>query len=238
MPIVIASKAAPPPPPAPAASPEDALIQSTLSSYEQAYFRGMKKRDRNGIRKMLGQSITSRRGAATTPLRIRVLQSALPDAIRLKIFEELRTATCNKYLQWVRKVLELPLNIHSPTPYPRGTSLSGAIERARAAMDATVTGFEQVKKEVLKMVCQMHAGGAGAPAYSLALEGAPGTGKTHFAKSALATALGRPIVSIPLAGATDLSFLLGNVYVYEGSKEGRLAAGLVEAGCSDPDFLP
>ena len=39
-----------------------------------------------------------------------------------------------------------------------------------------------------------------------------------------------------LGGATDVGFLLGSLYVYEGSKE-RLAAGLVEARCTNPIFF-
>ena len=62
----------------------------------------------------------------------------------------------------------------------------------------------------------------------------PPSGKTHFARAALAAALERPMISIPLGGATDVSYLLGSIYVYEGSREGRLAAALVEAKCCNP----
>ena len=72
------------------------------------------------------------------------------------------------------------------------------------------------------------------PTYSLAFHGPPGCGKTHFVKNALSKALDRPMVSIPLGGATDASFLIGMNYTYEGSKEGRLATALMEAGCCDP----
>ena len=102
-------------------------------------------------------------------------------------------------------------------------------------MDARVTGHAAAKAEVLKLVCQAHTPGArNASAYSLGFEGPPGTGKTHFVRHALAPALQRPFVSIPLGGATDVSYLLGSVYTYEGSKEGRLAAAFMETKCCTP----
>lgn len=84
------------------------------------------------------------------------------------------------------------------------------------------------------MVCQERSGGKRSGGYSLGLEGPPGTGKTHFARHALAEALGLPFVSIPLGGASEGAYLLGNLYTFEGSKEGRLASALAEAKCCNP----
>ena len=103
---------------------------------------------------------------------------------------------------------------------------------ARAALDRA-SPATRAPREVPSW-CTRRTWAPGAAAYSLGLEGPPGTGKTHFVRHALAPALGRPMVSIPLGGASDISYLLGNMYTYEGSKEGRLAAALVEAGCCDP----
>ena len=115
-----------------------------------------------------------------------------------------------------------------------GASVADAVRTARARMDETTSGHDEAKREVLKLVCQERCGGAGSGAYSSGWEGPPGTGKTHFVRTGLARALGRPFVSIPLGGATDVSYLLGSLYTYEGAKEGRLAAALMETGCVDP----
>lgn len=53
-------------------------------------------------------------------------------------------------------------------------------------------------------------------------------------RNAIAPALGRPLVSIPLGGATDVSYLLGSIYTYEGSREGRLVSALTESKCCNP----
>ena len=214
---------------------EDILLRATLSGPEVSYYRSLRKRDRMGLRRMLDRTMGNRRnGNAQVPLRLRVLQSNLPEPLRLKIFEELRTSTCHKYIQWVTKAMELPLGSPCPPPYPKNTSLSEAIAQAKTAMENVISGHDNAKAEVLKMVCTAHQGGSGAPAYSLGLEGLPGTGKTHFVRSALPAALGRPIVSICLGGATDVTYLLGNIYTYEGSREGRIAAALTQAKCSNP----
>ena len=50
-------------------------------------------------------------------------------------------------------------------------------------------------------------------------------------RNALAPALQRPLVSIPLGGATDVSYLLGSLYTYEGSK-GRSAAAFLSSSAA------
>ena len=201
-----------------------------LSALEQDYVRGMRKRDRTGVVRLLERP---RAGVgAAAPLRIRVLQSHLPEHVKLRIFDELRGDVGGKYVQWVHKAVQLPLHVHHAV---LPSTPAKAVAAARTLLDARVTGHDAAKAEVLKLVCQAHTPGArNASAYSLGFEGPPGTGKTHFVRHAIAPALQRPFVSIPLGGATDVSYLLGSVYTYEGSKEGRLAAAFLETRCCNP----
>ena len=227
-PPVVATRVARTAPQGPGA---DAFM-ARFSSAEQAYLGGMKRKDRTELLKPIHDDADTAKRAAT-PLRIQVLQSSLPAALRVSIFEELRTNPCDKYVQWVRKAVALPIGVVRAVA--RCDSRE-AVARAQCDMDAHITGNDVAKREILKMVCQQAAtGGVGCgSAYSIGLEGAPGTGKTHFVRTAIAAALKRPLVSIPLGGASDASYLLGNLYTYEGSKEGRLATALVEAGCCNP----
>ena len=207
-------------------------VFARLSAPERDYVRGLRKRERVALTRALEPRKRGRDQSA--PLRIRVLQSALPAPVRLAIFDKLQAGACPKYLDWVTKALQLPLDVRAPAVDPVHMPVGACVARARAALDASITGHAVAKREVLKLVCQARLGGTCAASYALGLEGPPGTGKTHFVKTAMARALGRPLVTIPLGGATDISYLLGSVYTYEGSKEGRLAAALIEAGCVDP----
>lgn len=211
--------------------PSEAL--SRLQPYERDYIHGhLKRKERNEIARLLDDK---RVRSTEVPLRVQVLRSCLKEALKLQIFDELRSGQGDKYVHWVRRVLKLPLGRVSGTLRPAGTQVIDVVQNARETLNTAVTGHALAKREVLKLVCQEAVAGVNTSgAYSLGFEGPPGTGKTHFVRNALAPALGRPFVSIPLGGATDISYLLGSVYTYEGSKEGRLASALIEAGCCNP----
>lgn len=195
---------------------------------ERDYVVRMKRKDRLRI----GYMITTKRfRAQEQPLRIQLLQSRLPDDAKLRIFDELGHRPCDKYTNWARQLIQLPLGVRCQVLAP---DVTAAVAAAKKTMDDSVTGHEDAKREILKLVCQSHVTGSCASNYSLGFEGPPGTGKTHFVKTALAPALGRPMVSIPLGGANDVAYLLGHLYAYEGSREGRLANALIETGCSNP----
>lgn len=197
-----------------------------FSVQERPYLRNMKKRDRTLVFKNLERGMKEAR-YGEVPIRVQVLQSKLPHTLQLQIFETLRAGPCSeKYMGWVRKAMELPLHMEVN---PRLKMCA-----AQKVLDASTTGHSVAKMEVLKMVCQRIAGGTNAGAYSLAFEGPPGTGKTHFIRNSMANALQRPFVSIPMGGATDISFLLGHNFTYEGSKPGRLVDALIEAKCCNP----
>tara|TARA_B110000046_G_scaffold15883_1_gene15252 strand:+ start:5404 stop:6663 length:1260 start_codon:yes stop_codon:yes gene_type:complete len=234
MPVTATRVASTHPPPPSSAADGEYHVFARLSMPERDYVRGMRKRERVALTRVLEPRKRERDGGGPVPLRIRVLQSALPPPLRLAIFNKLQAGACAKYLEWVEKALQLPLDVRAPAIDPVHMPVGTCVARARAALDASITGHAVAKCEVLKLVCQARLGGTCASSYALGLEGPPGTGKTHFVKTAMARALGRPLVTIPLGGATDISYLLGSVYTYEGSKEGRLAAALVETGCSDP----
>ena len=213
-----------------------AVVQH-FSQMEMEYFRGLKRREREEVQKTL-EPITKAQ-CQVEPLRFRVLRSRLPAAVKLRVFEEMRTCMSEKYVTWIHKLLRLPIGV-AKLPARQNLSAQDALLAARAALDADVTGHEAAKQEVLKLVLQQHSLGyrqAVKQSYALGFEGVPGCGKTLFVKKALVPALGRPVVSIPLGGATDVSFLVGHPYTYEGAKEGALAAGLSESGCANPIFF-
>lgn len=201
-----------------------------LTTTERQYFNTcLKRKEKDVIEGMLHKDSKCLK---TVPLRIQVLQSALPETVKMNVFNQMQHDNSDKYRQWVQKVLEIPVKkLYSCTA--REKSINEKLAIASDMMEEHITGHNLAKCEVLKLLCQQEVSNNGTSSYAMGLEGPPGTGKTQFAK-VCAGALGRPFVSIPLGGAGDTSFLLGNVYTYEGSREGRLVSALIEAKCCNP----
>ena len=201
--------------------------------FEVHFLNGLKRRERNEV---LATAKRQRRAVIEEPLRITVLRSRLPEAIKAQIFDQLAMPQHDKYVRWVRQMLRVPIARPCASVFSHLSPATG-IALASAALDAHATGFQEAKTEVLKLVCQQLCGGKDAPTYALGLEGPAGTGKSHFVRNALSAALHRPVAYVPLGGATDVSYLLGHGYTYEESKPGRLSTALIESGCSNPIFF-
>lgn len=222
------------PPPAMSQRLDKVVPLQSFNPVEQHYLAGMKKRDLDRLNDVLTQG--GKLPRQSPPLRIRVLQSNLPGAVKVSVFERLKHGGCEKYVAWVEKLLHVPLGVNLRTVLPQGTTLQERLAMAQAVMDGVIVGHAEAKREVLKLVCQDSLRPDGARSYALGLEGPPGTGKTRFVQEAIGPALHRPVVHIPLGGAIDTAFLLGHIYTYEGSREGRLVSGLIESKCMNPVF--
>lgn len=183
---------------------------------------------------MVGEASRKRkREEGDVPLRLQVLKSGLPENVKNNLFEDLnKYDSSEKFHNWVRKAMQLPLHKINGGRFDRSEDVASNIQAAKRILDRHCTGHASAKAEVLKMLCESKK--SSSQSYAIGLEGPPGCGKTHFVKNALSRALGRPYVSIQMGGCTDSSFLVGSSYTYEGSKEGRIAAALIETGCCNP----
>ena len=201
-----------------------------LNDGERKYVKGLKRKERGDMTRILVNPTSK-----VVPIRVRVMLSKLPDPIKSQMFHQLSISITDKYLQWCLKMLQVPIGVFH-TPSSACGDIQKSLHRAKEAMDEVIVGQDVAKREVLKIVHQSLMNPRETPtAYSLGLEGKPGCGKTQFVQRAMRAALKRPVVSIPLGGASDGSaYLWGHNYSYEGSKEGRLVAGLIEAGCCNP----
>lgn len=215
------------------AEPACKWVTTFFNENEQHCVENLTNVERRHLERLLCGKKRKRNAGTSRPIRVRVLQSSLPEEVRITMFNTLRQCATPKYVEWVNKMLRVPYGI-SFSPHMHRNSAAVAIQRATEVLDAAVAGHAEAKRHVLKLVCQAHSGGTGVAGYALGLEGPPGTGKTHFARNALAPALGRPFVSIALGGASDASYLMGHNFTYEGSKEGRLANALMECRCENP----
>jgi endopeptidase La len=163
-----------------------------------------------------------------TRLSRRLEQAGLPKVAREVAKRELRLLRAMKadhhdysnytnHLDWLAR---LPWH---PDP-PRALDLA-AVE---AALEREHAGLEKAKRRVLEYLAVRSLGGTKA-SMVLCLAGPPGVGKTSIAR-AMAEALGRPFVRVPLGGVHDESELRGHRMSFQASAPGRLVAGIARAG--------
>ena len=205
--------------------------EQMLSPYERNYLKkNWKRKDRSRMRKFV-RVLTTCSPLNTEPLRLQIVRSHLPDDYKRRLFEMITGDCCEKNVALVTNALRIPFqsfaNAHSVDETPMDT-----LRRAEALMEQHITGHVHAKREVLTTLAQWKAGGT--MPFAIALEGAAGIGKTTFVKHALGLALGRPLATICLGGASDASYLLGHGFTYEGARHGRLVDALMETGVADP----
>ena len=211
---------------------EQSLLESVmLSRAERRYIQEMEPDKRDRILQMLNMA-----APPTTPLRIRVCESKLPFNTQREIMSQLIGADCNaKMVTYVEKALSLPIGRFSPRMH-MDVPVSTWIENARATMDKAMFGQHTAKDEIVRMLCKLVSSDASRP-FALALQGAPGIGKTSFVQNAIAPVLNRPFSFFSLGGAADSGFLVGHSFTYEGSQCGGIANALIDQNVMDGVFF-
>jgi ATP-dependent Lon protease len=168
-------------------------------------------------------------------LRERIKLSKLPTHVKDKLLHEYTNTNADsseyaKRVRWVETWLKLPTE-SAPLPTNDPKEL---YDRLRRSLDAKVYGMTTAKDAVVDYVFRFITNPTNG--LYLGLHGPKGVGKTFFA-SAIAEALGRPIVRVNLGGAQDSSKIVGHSYTYVGSMPGQIVDGLIKAKVTNPVFL-
>ncbi len=128
---------------------------------------------------------------------------------------------------YIETLLELPWN--------KVSKETNNINNAEKILNRDHYGLEKVKERIIEyLAVRSFTNNGEAPI--LCLVGPPGTGKTSIAKS-IAESLNKKYVRICLGGVRDEAEIRGHRKTYIGAMPGRIAAGLRQAGVSNPLML-
>lgn len=134
----------------------------------------------------------------------------------------------HKLYEWLNFVVNIPFNINKEITIDPEANIASYI---RAKLDEELYGMNNVKEEIILFVRQKLRN-PNSTNLSLALAGPPGVGKTKIIRT-LSKILNIPFEHISMGGVDDVSYLCGELYVYEGSKPGKLLSTACKLGCNN-----
>ncbi len=183
------------------------------------------------IKKELGQDEENE----VEELRSKINKLSLPKEVSEKCNTELaKLGKMNPYSSEsgvVRNYLDWIISL----PWKEETRTNASFEKAHAILDKSHYGLNKVKDRILEFIAvQMKAKNSRGPI--LCFVGAPGVGKTSFARS-IADALNRKYVKVSLGGVRDESEIRGHRRTYIGSMPGKIVQSMRKAKVKNPVML-
>jgi len=133
-------------------------------------------------------------------------------------------ARVRNYLEWVAEL-----------PWEPSRRKSPAFQHVSSVLAKSHVGLDDVKKRIFEFLAVRQLGG-GARGTVLCFYGPPGTGKSSMGR-AVASALGRRFLSIPLGPMTREREVVGSSPERDGGAPGAILAGLPRCGANDPVIL-
>jgi ATP-dependent Lon protease len=178
-------------------------------------------------------------------LQRRILDSQLPDRIRILLLTEMRTMKLGNTsekdytttVKWIENTLRLP-TCEAPLPIGKDANIDTKAcfeQKVLEKFDTLCYGMKHVKERVVDyLFCKIHSENAVMPV--LLLVGEPGTGKTNVAQC-IASILHRPLIRVKFGGQGDSVKLVGGARQWVGSAPGEIMRGLQEARVTNPVIL-
>jgi ATP-dependent Lon protease len=214
-------------------------VQEGADKQQREYFL---RKQMESIRKELDED----EGSIVEEYRTKIEVAEMPEAVQEQALKELgrlermgeqtgESSMIRTYLDWL---IAVPWSKRSE----ENLGWEGAVNQARAVLDADHAGLEDVKDRITEYLAvrklRQDRGIEADPKSGaiLTLIGPPGTGKTSIGES-IARATGREFVRMSLGGVRDEAEIRGHRRTYIGALPGRLVRALRDAGTMNPVIL-
>ncbi|GAX83320.1 hypothetical protein CEUSTIGMA_g10746.t1 [Chlamydomonas eustigma] len=198
---------------------------------EQKYFDSLDLENQERIKSQEAEILSIRNERRAIPLRFRLLNSGMPLQQVSAAYERIECISDEKAAEYVDCLAKVPFGRYA-TPMLQST-LQKTLQTMRTTLDRHVFSMTGPKATLLglaaKWLVKPASGGT-----VIGFQGPAGVGKTTLLKEGFGSALGLPTAFIPLGGATDVSYLHGHNFTYEGSKPGVIAQSIIDAGVMNP----
>jgi ATP-dependent Lon protease len=219
------------------------IIQGQKSGNDFHFFNKQSLESQNEIINKLQE--INKLTVSEKPYRIALIESDIPIKYKSVAMEKVQNLKelepgqneYNKIKNWVDNFMKIPFNKYSTLDIDFNDTkiCNNYLSNSAKILDDVVYGLNDAKLQIMQMIGLLISNPS-AIGSSIGIQGPMGTGKTTLIKNGISKILNRPMVFMGLGGATDVSFLEGHSYTYEGSKWGKILQLLIESNCMNPVF--
>jgi ATP-dependent Lon protease len=166
----------------------------------------------------------------------KALEKKLPEYVVVRLKQEARRLEQMQELSAEGSVIRGYIDWLFALPWNNASVDTIAIEDAQKLLDQSHLGLDKVKERILEFVGALKYAGNNIKKPIICLVGPPGVGKTSFVK-AIAEALNREFVSIPLGGTRDEADIKGHRKTYVAAMPGKIIQAFKKVFTNNPVIL-
>jgi ATP-dependent Lon protease len=219
-------------------------IPIELSRAERKYYQSLDPAKRKDLLSAMKRVSSIMLEDGEVPFKFKILGLPISDHMKSMVLKKIDaladmnmdTGGAYKLRSWVDGFLRIPFGKTVPLPVTMDDGVEKCTDfmvSSRSTMDKHIYGMKSAKTQIMQVLSQWIVNPTSV-GNVIALHGPMGTGKTSFARHAIASVLKRPFGFFTLGGASDIANFTGHSYTYEGSTWGRITDTLMQCETMNP----